>query len=202
MPQPLARSNRSPWRHALFDKLRPMPEPEALALQTERPDLLPITRQHAQEMFDVLNDPILYEFTGGKPPADIESLARLYQNWESRISPDGAELWFNWVLRLRAQNKLIGHVQVGVLPNHADVAWFLGKQWQHQGYATEAAKAVQSWLLQRGVREIRASINPRHTASIKIAERLGLLQTTELSGAELIWKRVYIGAEYPSAQTG
>jgi RimJ/RimL family protein N-acetyltransferase len=104
----------------------------------------------------------------------------------------GASGWtccLNWALRLRARGELVGHLQVGVLPDHADMAWLLGSKWQHRGYATEAAKAVLSWLRPHGVLEIRAAINPRHVASIRVAERLGFCRTTELSGTELIWKR-------------
>jgi RimJ/RimL family protein N-acetyltransferase len=142
-------------------------------------------------MFEVLNDPALYEFTNGSPPKDVAALAHLYESWENRCSPDGGELWLNWAMRLRTQDELIGHIQAGVEPDHTDLAWVLGSKWQHHGYATEAAKAVHAWLLQFGVLEIRASIHPAHAASIRVAERLGLRRTTELSDDELIWKRAY-----------
>jgi RimJ/RimL family protein N-acetyltransferase len=161
---------------------------DRLDLQTSRLDLVPINREHAIGMFNVLNDPALYEFTGGSPPLDVEALARQYENWETRISPDGSELWFNWVVRLRTSGEPIGHVQAGVGPGHADVAWLLGSRWQKQGYATEAAKIILEWLLKLGVSEIRASINTSHMASIKVAERAGLVRTSESSGSELIWK--------------
>ena len=94
-------------------------------------------------------------------------------------------------MRLKGEEELIGHLQAGVLPDHADVAWFLGVQWQGLGYATEAAKAVVDLLLRIGVREIRALINPAHAASIAVAERIGLQRTAEVADGELIWKRVY-----------
>ena len=142
-------------------------------------------------MFQVLNDPRLYEFMGGSPPLDVESLSVIYESWEPRTSPDGSELWFNWTMRLRSTDELIGHVQAGVSPHHAALAWIVGSSWQNQGYATEAAKAVQGLVLQLDVREIRASINPAHAASIRVAERLGLQPTAERSGAERIWKQRY-----------
>jgi RimJ/RimL family protein N-acetyltransferase len=179
-----------------------MPNTEVLALRTERLDLVPINREHAPAMFEVLNDPTLYSFTSGSPPSDVETLAHQYKFWENRRSPDGAQLWFNWVLRLRTQDELIGHLQAGVLPDHADIAWTVGSKWQHRGYATEAARVVLAWLLQLKVREIRASINSDHAASIRVAERLGLCRSTELSGTELIWKRMYGSAEDPYPETG
>ncbi len=178
-------------RYGAADSRKSVPSTGAMTMRTERLDLLPIHREHAPAMFEVLIDPTLYEFTNGSAPSDVGALLRLYEYWENRRSPDGGELWLNWALRLRTQDELIGHLQAGVQPDHADMAWVLGSKWQHHGYATEAAKAVHAWLLQFGVLEIRASIHPEHAASIRVAERLGLQRTTELSDAELIWKRTY-----------
>jgi RimJ/RimL family protein N-acetyltransferase len=153
-------------------------------------------------MFEVLKDSALYEYVTGSPPADVASLTRKYEFWEGRKSPDRSELWLNWALQLQGQEQLIGHLQAGVMPDHADVAWFLGVQWQHLGYATEAAKAVMDFLVRIGVREIRASINPAHAASIAVAERLGLQRTAEIADGEAIWKRVYSTASDPVRGTG
>jgi RimJ/RimL family protein N-acetyltransferase len=146
-------------------------------------------------MFQVLSDPALYEYMTGPPPANVTTLVRQYEIWEGRGSPDGSELWLNWALRQKGNKPLIGHLQAGVFADHADVAWILGVRWQHLGYATEAAKAVVYLLLRVGVREIRASINPIHTASIRVAERLGFQGTDEFNDRELIWKRVYNSAD-------
>jgi len=142
-------------------------------------------------MFEVLRDPVLYEYVSGSPPVDVAALTRQYEFWEGRTSPDGSELWLNWAIRLDARQQLIGHLQAGVLPDRADMAWILGARWQQHGYATEAANAVVDVLLGLGLREIRASINPNHAASIRVAERLGMRRTNEVFDGDLIWKRVY-----------
>jgi len=158
-------------------------------IQTARLDLLPIKREHAQEMFSFFADPSLYEFTGDTPPSDVAALASRYEKWGKRTSAGGSELWLNWVLRLRTNGKLIGHVQASVIAPSASVAWVVGSQWQKHGYATEAAKAMLDWLAQFGVREFRASINPSNTASVRLAKRLGFRRTEETSGTELVWQR-------------
>jgi RimJ/RimL family protein N-acetyltransferase len=152
-------------------------------------------------MFQVLSDPPLYKYITNSPPADVTTLVRQYEIWEGCRSPDGSELWLNWALRQKGNQQLIGHLQAGVLADHADVAWFLGGRWRHLGYATEAARAVVDLLVRLGVREIRASINPIHTASIKVAERLGLQVTDEFRDRELIWKRVYSSADVAQHKT-
>jgi RimJ/RimL family protein N-acetyltransferase len=175
-----------------------LPDDDALTLRTNRLDLIPITRALAPVMFQVLNDSALYKYVTGSRPADAVALARQFELWERRRSPDESELWLNWALRQKGSTQLIGHFQAGVLADHADVAWVLGVRWQNLGYATEAAKAVLDLLLRLGVREIRASINPNHMASIKVAERLGLQGTNECNDTELIWKRVYTTAHESS----
>jgi RimJ/RimL family protein N-acetyltransferase len=175
-----------------------LPDAAALTLRTNRLDLIPITQALAPEMFQVLNDSALYKYVTGSPPADAVALARQYELWESRRSPDESELWLNWALRQKGNMQLIGHLQAGVLADHADMAWVLGVRWQNLGYATEAAKAVLDLLLRLGVPEIRASINPNHTASIRVAERLGLRETNEFNDTEVIWKRVYTTAHESS----
>ena len=155
---------------------------------TSRLELVPIDRTHAIDLFKVLNDPGLYTLTGDSPPKDVETLAARYERWETRKSPDGSELWFNWVLRLRKNGGLIGHVQASVRSSQADIAWTVGTRWQRCGYATEAASAIREWLCENGIVDIRASINPCHIASIRVAEHLGLRRTTISSGTELIWK--------------
>ena len=91
-------------------------------------------------------------------------------------------------IQVRAQHRHLDSPfeQIG----HADIAWVIGSEWQHQGYATEAVKVVVGFLLELGVQEIRASIHPDHVASIRVAERVGFMRTNERAGPEVIWKLI------------
>jgi RimJ/RimL family protein N-acetyltransferase len=142
-------------------------------------------------MFEILKDSTLYEYVTGSPPADLASMTGMYEFWENRRSPDKSELWLNWAMQLKGTRQLIGHLQAGVKPQHADIAWVLGLPWQHQGYATEGGQAVVDLLVRIGVREIRASIHPAHEASIAVAKRLGLQRTDDIVDKEVIWKRIW-----------
>src|SRR6266850_2682871 len=51
-----------------------------------------------------------------------------------------------------------------------------------------------------GCRMVR-ELQPTHAASIRVAERLGLRPTSEFSGTELIWKRVYDTTEARDPET-
>jgi hypothetical protein len=75
--------------------------------RTERLDLEPLTAGHAAELAPVLDDTALHEFIGGAPlPA--AALARRYARLAARRSPEGHQLWGNWVMRVRDSGKSVG----------------------------------------------------------------------------------------------
>ena len=92
----------------------------AQPIATKRLRLQPLRLSDTDEMFAVLNDQRLHEFTGGAP----RSLAELRSKFESLAagqSPDGREAWLNWVVR-RIDGPAIGYVQAGVADGSAAVA--------------------------------------------------------------------------------
>jgi RimJ/RimL family protein N-acetyltransferase len=71
----------------------------------------------------------------------------------------------------------------------ADLAWVVGVPWQGRGYATEAARGVAAWLLERGVTTITAHIRDGHQPSEVVAERIGLVRTDTVEDGEIVWRR-------------
>jgi RimJ/RimL family protein N-acetyltransferase len=157
------------------------------SISTSRLDLIPLARVHAENLFSVLSDTALYEFTGGVPPASVAELRAWYARLEARRSADGAELWLNWVLSESATGSSVGWFQATVTASYADVAWVVGTPWQRRGYATEAARALIVWLGRAGVKVVRAKIHPRHAASRRVAANAGLLCTAETIDGEDVW---------------
>lgn len=162
-------------------------------LPTDRLRLDPLAPDDAHEMAPALSDPALYRFIGGEPPTP-DALRRQYVAWIAGPSRPG-EAWHNWAVRLAVDGTAIGHVQATVVDGgaRADIAWILGTPWHGRGYATEAAIAVVRWLESGGVGTITAHVHPRHTASARVAERVGLEPTGELEGGEVVWKRLAAG---------
>ena len=158
--------------------------------RTERLDLEPITADHAAELAPVLDDAALHEFIGGAPlPA--EALAQRYARLAARRSPDGHQLWGNWVLRVRDTGNAVGTVQVtmpagGPAAGPAEVAWVVGLRAQGHGYAKEAACGLVGLLLEAGWTVI-AHINPAHLASQRVARAAGLSPTDEVHDGEVRW---------------
>ncbi|CAM5599631.1 hypothetical protein STENM327S_02941 [Streptomyces tendae] len=109
-------------------------------IRTDRLTLLPLRVEHADEMAVVLSDPGLYAIIGGAPDT-AQALRARYERWVAG-SPDPAESWCNWVIRLRDETCLTGTVQATVTTDDrgaaAEIAWVVGTPWQRRGIATEA----------------------------------------------------------------
>lgn len=156
---------------------------------TPRLDALPLRVAHADEMAAVLADPALHTFTGGAPQ-DAEALRSRYAR-QTAGSPDPAERWWNWVLRVRGDDCLAGYAQatVDVTGARAEIAWVIGTGWQGRGYAKEAAAGLVAHLLDGGaVRTVVAHIHPDHAASEAVAASAGLARTGEWEDGEVRWR--------------
>lgn len=161
----------------------------AAAIRTARLDLEPLRVEHADEMAAVLADPALHTFIGGAP-ATPEALRSRYEAMVAG-SPDPAESWLNWVIRLRAESCPTGTVQATITDGGlvAEIAWVVGTPWQGRGIATEAARALVGWLDATAVRTIVAHVHPDHAASAAVAAAAGLAPTDERHDGEIRWRR-------------
>jgi len=162
-------------------------------IATKRLLLTPLRPQDADELVDVLADPRLHHFIGGQP-ATLDELGARYARLAAGSSkPD--EVWCNWIVRRRADSQPVGTVQA-TLTSHdgawtAHVAWVIGIPWQHQGLASEAARALVCWLGSHGVHDIVAHIHPDHVASMRVASRAGLQPTDDEVDGEQVWRTIH-----------
>lgn len=156
-------------------------------IETDRLELEPLLREHAKELCPVLSDARLYVFTRERPPDSLADLYERYSLLESRRSPDGTQLWLNWVIVRRDPQVAIGYIQASVDLDYADIAWVVGSAWQGRGYATEAARALVLLLRSQGVRRINARVHPKHVASQRVAAKVGLVETDEEVEGETVW---------------
>lgn len=155
-------------------------------LQTARLVLSPLKPADAHEMIEVLAEPVLYEFTGGRPP----SLEELEARYRAQVAGPlaGDQVWHNWILRLIPSQIAIGFVQATMIGNASDVAWLIGTRWQGQGYATEAVIEMCRWLTSNGAERLTAHIHPDHLASERVAAAAGLQPTDEIDDeGEVVW---------------
>jgi len=156
----------------------------------ERVDLEPLAVAHAAELAPLLDDAGLHEFTGGAP-LSAAALAARFARLAVRRSPDGDQLWGNWVLRVRATGAVAGMVQAtlpagGPGAGPAEVAWVVVRAAQGRGYAKEAARSLVAVLQEAGW-TVMAHIHPGHLASQRVACAAGLSPTTYVHDGEVRW---------------
>lgn len=142
----------------------------------------------AHKMTAVLADSALYTFTGGQPPAEVD-LERRFAIKAPGRSPSGAETWLNYIVTLGTEQAAVGYVQATIPADTttADVAWVIGTLWQGRGIATAAMTRFLDILRDHRITELIAHIHPDHTASRRVAERLGMTRTGEIVDGEERW---------------
>ncbi len=123
------------------------------------------------------SDPDVMRFL--RPNGEIETRPR--QAWDYMAVQMGHWLlkgYGKWALADRATDELIGRVGYFDPPYEwpgLELGWTLSRGVWGQGYATQAAQLALDWGFETlGTDEILSAINPDNSASIRVAERLGL----------------------------
>ncbi|MBK9294800.1 MAG: GNAT family N-acetyltransferase [Oligoflexia bacterium] len=162
-----------------------VPKDEDLFLTTKRLVLEPVLESHAEEMFKLLSSPKLYDFIPQDPP-ELEKLKESYKKWETRSSPDGSELWLNWIARLKTNGKLIGHFQAGFKDeSEISVAYTIGVEFQRQGLAFEGLACVAEFLKNKLKGKIvKAFVDTRNFPSIELLKKLEFNQSGFIKNAD------------------
>ena len=145
-------------------------------LRSARLVLEPQVESHAEAMFEVLSDPAIYEFEHD-PPASAAALRERYRKLESRRSPDGSQLWLNWIVKEGGEP--IGYVQATVfLDGRAAIAYVFASRYWGRGYASEAVTAMLDELKEEyGSIVAVAVFKAANGRSRRLLERFGFVET-------------------------
>ena len=136
-------------------------------------ELEPQVAAHAPEMFAVLSDPAIYEFENA-PPESVVWLTAHFAKLESRVSPDGAERWLNWVIRLPG-GVLAGYVQATIAQDGtAQIAYELASRFWRRGIGSAAVRAMLAELaVSYAVTVCTATLKERNYRSLALLRHLG-----------------------------
>ena len=155
-------------------------------IESERAVLVALRSGDADDLAGLLDEPDLREWLGA---SDVRELRDRFTTWESRRSPDDAELWLNWVVRERQDGRALGWVQATVREGSATVAYALLPAERGAGAASDAVRTLVRWLHTRlGVRTVTAEIDDANAASARVAVAAGFERTIHRAGDEVVWE--------------
>jgi RimJ/RimL family protein N-acetyltransferase len=155
-------------------------------IASERAVLVPLRSVDADELAGLLEEAHLREWLSAQ---DVRELRARFAAWESRRSPDDAELWLNWVVRDQRDERALGWVQATVRGDAASVAYALLPAERGVGAASDAVRALVRWLHSRlGVRTVTAEIDEANAASARVAVASGFERTIRRAGDEVVWE--------------
>ena len=162
------------------------PEELEVVRETARLRLEPLVVAHAEELFGYLAEPELYLYIPREAPSSVAAVRARLERLVGRRSPDGAELWLNWVMR--AEGAPVGMLEATVHPDRtASVAYMVFAAARRRGYASEAVRWLLGWLgAARAIERARATVDPRNAASVALLRRLGFELEATYPAAEPI----------------
>jgi len=136
--------------------------------------LEPLVAAHAEEMFETMSAPAIYNYMPGQPPSSAAALRERYTQLERGRSADGRDRWLNWIVRLNS-GECVGFVQATIYPAlTGDFAFALAPERWGRGVAFEACQAALPYLVQElGVTALFATVDPQNVRSIRLLMRLG-----------------------------
>ncbi len=151
------------------------------ALETQRLILEPTRPPHAEELFPEICEPTLYAFIDESPPVDIQALQSRYEKLATRQSPDGSELWLNWVCREKAAGRVVGTVQSTVSVHEPPLlAYVFLPSGQGRGFAREACSEVVRCLNREyDASRIEATVDHDNQRSLRLLVALGFVLVSE-----------------------
>jgi RimJ/RimL family protein N-acetyltransferase len=155
-------------------------------IEADRTVLVPLQASDAEALAGLLEEAQLREWLRAE---DVRDLRDRFTAWETRRSPDGDELWLNWVVREADDARALGWVQATVRGRTANVAYALLPAERGAGAASDAVRALVRWLRdQLSVTVVTAEIDESNAASARVAVAAGFERTIHRAGDEVVWE--------------
>jgi RimJ/RimL family protein N-acetyltransferase len=176
-------------------------------LETERLRLRPLTEVDGAAYAALVGDPDVMRFVGG--PVDRAGALRQLASLAARTEADGLGVL---AAERRTDGAFLGRAGFWIwkrsdwtggwswreLGDQAEIelGWMLAPTAWHQGYATEAArKLLRHAFDELGLARVISLIDPRNTASLRVAERLGAVREPDISAPR--WGRLRLYRHVP-----
>ena len=161
-----------------------------MVINTERLELVPL---NALQMHLWLEDISALEKTLNctYQAEPIEGVFQTIIESQTKLTEDHVEeyYWHSfWFLIRKSDRTVVGSADFKTGPNQigeVEIGYGLGKEFEHNGYMTEAVKAMSEWAkVQEGVRHVIAETYLDNLPSQNILRRCGFVETKR---DESIW---------------
>lgn len=155
--------------------------PGPFTVHTERLRLDALDLDALQAWVDADAD-ALFSLTGTRfadPPEPPPLFGEDLPMFRDRMAETPGELgWWVWLIARRDDGRAVGVCGLGGRPDDEGVVvlgYSVYPDFEGQGYATEAARAVSAWALAApGVSRVRATVPMGNPASLGVARKLGM----------------------------
>ncbi|KAJ48722.1 acetyltransferase, partial [Clostridium tetanomorphum DSM 665] len=150
-----------------------------MIIQTERLELIPLTLNQLKLWIENIPE-LEKELDCSYKAESMEGffLEIVKGQYEITQKDPNNYLWHSFFFLIRKDDRVVvGSADFKDIPNEkgeVEIGYGLGKQFEHNGYMTEAVKAMCEWALkQKGVRNVIAETDLDGFASQRILERCG-----------------------------
>lgn len=172
-----------------------------LPIETER---LCLRRYEDKDLADILAYSLDADFWLARNldwPVSEEGV-RDYWEAQREVDPGADPEWLSLVVELKAEGRAVGQVGIGVTKTgehrQGTVGWLLGRAYQGQGLATEAARALITYGFGHlGLHRITARTGRDNRRSWYLMERLGMRREAHFRESHVVseaWRDEYIYA--------
>lgn len=163
-----------------------MADPQPIILETNRLILRPLTPNDLDALAKLYRDPDIRRFF----PEGTLTLTQTQEELAWIIDVYYRKYGFGlWATIHKATGQFIG--RCGLIPwtfdgkQEVEVAYLLDKAYWGQGLATEVAQAIRDYgFVQLGLSRLICLIDPDHTASRRVAEKIGMTLEQSLDGID------------------
>lgn len=163
-----------------------------MVIQTERLELIPLTLNQLKLWIEDI--PTLEKELDCSYKAELMEgffLDIVKGQYEITLKDPDNYLWHSFFFLVRKEDRVVvGSADFKDIPNEngeVEIGYGLGKEFEHNGYMTEAAKAMCDWALkQNGVKSVIAETELENFASQNILERCGF--KVDKRGETLWWR--------------
>ena len=144
---------------------------ESETLQTERLILRPYRPEDEADMLALVTDPEVMRFVGDGPMTAERGLQVFRKVFE--LYEKGA--WGIWAVEEQATGRFAGSAEIKPRADEWEIVYVLASEAWGKGYATEVARALVRFGLDRlGLERVIATVDYGNAVSLRVLEKVGM----------------------------